>query len=146
DEAILLATFGGDEAKALGVVEPLHSAGRACHCNTPRCSCVVGVPELPVRTDPQLLVIALTKGRSKSRQRLSATRKSKRDPRCAKAPESITGTCSRDNAYVAGTKIGVEVGFGNGISLGKSPVGCFGGGRCHSFGRVPFDWRVPSLP
>src|SRR6185312_3230287 len=35
DEAILLATFGGDEAKALGVVEPLHSAGRACHCNTP---------------------------------------------------------------------------------------------------------------
>src|SRR6185437_15255504 len=54
NEAVLLAAFGGDETKALGVVEPLHSAGRACHCRTPKiCCCVVGVAERAVQTDPQ---------------------------------------------------------------------------------------------
>src|SRR6185312_11047175 len=35
NEAVLLSAFGGDKAKALSVVEPLHRAGRACHGSTP---------------------------------------------------------------------------------------------------------------
>src|SRR2546422_3739171 len=30
-EAVLAAVFGGDEAEPLGVVEPLHGTGNACH-------------------------------------------------------------------------------------------------------------------
>src|SRR5262249_38518187 len=35
NEAIIMFALCGDEPKALGVIEPLHRASRACHASTP---------------------------------------------------------------------------------------------------------------
>src|SRR5947207_15679593 len=39
DEAVLLTVLGGDEAEALGVIEPLDRAGGACHFLLLACCC-----------------------------------------------------------------------------------------------------------
>jgi hypothetical protein len=90
DEAIFLAAFGGDETKALGVVEPLHSAGRT-HFDTPgECNCVVGVAERAVQTDPQLLVMSLTPGTFLTTIGGRQRRDTKKEPRECEGPYSTS--------------------------------------------------------
>src|SRR6185295_10710527 len=90
NEAILLSVLRGDEAKTLGVVEPLHFAG-GTHCGTSSFNCV-GVPCLRYLSD-----YLLVRGRSDR----SCSQKPKETWQNPRSPERQSGSVAQSVRFLS---------------------------------------------